>query len=236
MIHIVVVDSQEDYRGYLCEYLSNQDDFKIIGSGKDSYEAVKLVETYKPDIVLLEIPLPLDDGIKTADLIKYRSPHTSVIIHWDGKERRIFSVLFNGVSGCITKQINRELLCHSIRTVYHGGSLVAPDVADKFRTITASLTGNILISRGELRTTQFNRKRRDTVQNDSGGIAELSRNISPAEKQIIGFVGQGCTNREIAEKLYLSEGTIRNYVSAVLQKMGFRDRTQVAIYAVKAGL
>ena len=236
MIRIIVVDGQEEYRNYLCEYLSNQKDFVVAGAGKDSYEAVRLVETHKPDVVLMDMNLPLGDGAKTAALIKYRSPSTQVIINWDGKERRIFSVLFSGISGCIIKQMNSDLLCHAIRAVYYGGSLVAPEVVVKFKTIVSDLTGNVLKSRGDLRTAQPGKKAGSREKRDHSGRTELPRTISPSEMQIMGFVGQGYTNREIAEILRLTEGTIRNYISSVLQKMGFRDRTQVAIYAVKAGL
>jgi len=237
MIRIIIVDGQEEYRNYLCEYLSNQIDFEVVGAGKDCYEAIKLVDTQKPDIVLIDINLPLGDGLKTAALIKYRSPNTQVIINWDDKERRILSIFFDGISGYITKHINGDLLCHSIRTVYYGGSLIVPEIVKKIRTAVTGLTGNILKSRGELRTNKSGKTavRREKDHSDNGKM-ELPRTISPSEKQIMGFVGRGYTNKEIAEKLCLTEGTIRNYISSVLQKTGFRDRTQVAIYAVKAGL
>ena len=241
MIRILIVDGQDEYRSYLFEYLSNQKDFEVVGAGKDSYDAVKLVEAQKPDVVLMDINLPLGDGVKTAALIKYRSPNTQVIINWDGKERRILSVFFNDISGYITKQINNDLLCHAIRAVYYGGSLVAPEIAVKFRSIITGLSGDVLKNRGELRSNRSNndarRQKKPEYSGDgTGSRKELPGSISPSEKQIMGFVGQGYTNREIAEKLCLTEGTIRNYISSVLHKTGFRDRTQVAIYAVKVGL
>jgi DNA-binding NarL/FixJ family response regulator len=234
MIRIIVVDGQEEYRNYLCEYLSNQRDFEVAGAGKDSYEAVKLVDTHKPDVVIMDINLPLGDGVKTAALIKYRSPATQVIINWDGQERRIFSVFFSGISGCITRHMNSDLLCHAIRAVYYGGSLVAPEIALKFKTIVSGLTGNVLKSRGELRAGKAAGRR--ARGDHPGDDKTLPRTVSPSEIRIMGYVGRGCTNREIAEILCLTEGTVRNYISSVLQKTGFRDRTQVAIYAVKAGL
>ena len=236
MIRIVIVDGQESYRNYLYEYLSNENDFEIVGSGGDSYEAVKLVEEYKPDVVLLDMNLPLENGIKTASLIKYRSPQTSVIISGDGKERRIFSFFLNGISGYITKQANGALLCHAIRAVYYGGSLVSPEFIIEFRTIALNLAGSILKSRGDLRSSQFGKRKLNSKKIPGNSIMELPKTISHSEIQIMSFVGQGYTNKEIAEKLSLTEGTVRNYVSSVLQKTGFRDRTQVAIYAVKAGL
>ena len=236
MIRIVIIDSQESNRSYLCEYLSNEKDFDIVGSGGDGYEAVKLVDQHRPDIVLMDMNLSLGDGIKTASLIKYRSPQTSVIIRGDGKERRVFSCFFNGISGFITNQANSMLLCHAIRAVYYGGSLVSPEFIVKIRSIAVNLAGNILKSRGDLRLSPSGTGKINKKKHSVDDAAELPQTISLSEIQIMRYVGQGYTNKEIAEKLSLTEGTVRNYVSSVLQKTGFRDRTQVAIYAVKAGL
>ena len=236
MIRIVVVDGQESYRNYLCEYLSKEKDFVIAGSGTDNYQAVKLVGEHKPDVVLMDMDLPKGDGIKTASLIKFRSPQTSVIIRGDGNERKVFSFFFNGISGCIAKQADIALICHAIRAVYYGGSLVSPEFVAKFRTIAVNLAGKILRSRGDLRLSQLAEANLFFKKFPGDTAIELPKTISPSEIQIMSFVGQGYTNKEIAEKLSLTEGTIRNYVSSVLQKTGFRDRTQVAIYAVKSGL
>jgi len=224
VIRIIIVDGQEEFRNYLCEQLSNQNDFEVVGVGSDSYEAVKLVDAHKPDIVLMDTNLPMGDGMKTAALIKYRSPQTSIIVSWDGKEKQIFSVLFNGISGYITKQENSNLLYLAIRAVYYGGSFVAPEIIIDFKTTAASLTGIIL-------------KKKWGIKNYSDDpVPELPRTISHSEIQIISCVGKGYTNKEIAEKLGLTEGTVRNYISSVLQKTGFHNRTQIALYAVKLGL
>ena len=223
MICVVIVDSQEEYRKHLCDYLSGQKDMEVTGSGADGYEAIKLVDIHKPDIVLMDMNLPQGECVKTAALIKYRSPKTSVIINGDDEERQHFSFFSNGVSGYISKNANDELFCHAIRAVYYGGSFISPEIIIRFRTIASGLAEDTRKSAG------FR-----PVHDDFA--AELPRTISSSEIQIMSFVGQGYTNKEIAEKLCLTEGTVRNYVSSVLQKTGFRDRTQVAIYAVKAGI
>ena len=235
MIRVAIVESQESYRDYLCECLSHEKDFEIAGSGRDSYEAVKLVEKFSPDIVLMDMNLPENDGIKTASLIKYRSPHTSVILKGDSGERRIFSVFYSGISGFITNESSCSLICHAIRAVYFGGSLVSPEYIHKFRAIAVNLAGNVLKSRGDLRSSRLKSKQKPK-ENPEDCAEELPSTISPFEIQIMSFVGQGYTNKEISEKLNLTEGTIKNRVSTVLQKTGFRDRTQMAIYAVKSGL
>jgi DNA-binding NarL/FixJ family response regulator len=86
-------------RNYLSEYLSGETDFEVVGLGSDSYDAVKLVDEHKPDIVLMDMNVPLGDGMKTASLIKYRSPQTAVIIRGDGRERRVFSFFSAALRG-----------------------------------------------------------------------------------------------------------------------------------------
>jgi DNA-binding NarL/FixJ family response regulator len=240
-IKIVIIDHDEKYRDSLSSRLSSQDDFQVTGFGRDGYEAVKVVDTCKPDIVLMDIDLPLCDGVRTGSLIKKRFPRTSVIIHSDIEERRVFSVALSGISGFITKKTEPELLYQAIRTVYHGGHLWTPDIASRFKEIAAQVADNVLKSRGELRTarTAFGKLSVKTGRDDMDLEAPphtLPGTISLSEMQIISFVGQGFTNKQIAARLKLSEGTVRNYLSTVLQKTGLRDRTQVAIYAIKSGL
>jgi DNA-binding NarL/FixJ family response regulator len=246
----VIVDSNEAYQHCLCRNLSSQDDFTIAGSGKDGYEAVKLIDVHKPDIVLMNL---LGDGVKTASLIKYRSPGTAILAYIDGsEERRIFTAFFCGISGYITKKADPELLCLAIRTVYLGGHLIAPDVAPHFTTIAARIVGDVLKSRGGLRKpgqpADWSDKAvlvkaalgQTAVELHSRGRGllrkDLPKTVSPAEIQIMGLVGEGFTNSQIAGELHLSVGTIRNYVSAVLQKTGLHDRTQVAVFAIRNGL
>jgi DNA-binding NarL/FixJ family response regulator len=249
LIKIVIINGKEKCRNCLRANLSSQRDFQIVGIGSDGYEALKLVDMYKPDIVLLDVQEQAYDGVKTASLIKYRSPGTSIIIYTDvNEERRILSVFSSGISGYVTKKMDPELLYLGIHTVYRGGHLMAPEIASEFNSITAKMVMEVLKSRGELRMGR-------SFVTSSGEISQpgqikavnfetrpaftrmiLPRTISQSEIRLMGFVGQGFSNREIAEKLKLSEGTIRNYLSAVLQKTGLHDRTQVAIYAVKTGL
>jgi DNA-binding NarL/FixJ family response regulator len=190
----------------------------------------------------------LGDGVKTASLIKYRSPGTAILAYIDGsEERRIFTAFFCGISGYITKKADPELLCLAIRTVYLGGHLIAPDLACHFNTIAARIVGDVLKSRGELRKTGQPADRsgnavpgQTAAEPHSRGRGllrkDLPKTVSPLEIQIMGLVGEGFTNRQIAGELHLSVGTIRNYVSAILQKTGLHDRTQVAVFAIRNGL
>jgi DNA-binding NarL/FixJ family response regulator len=222
MIRIAIIDSQEEYRKELYSILNCQDDFEIIGLGKDGYDAVRLVDSNKPDVILLDIELPYADGVKTASLIKSRSPPTAIIVFSDVDDYRyIFNAFHVGVSCYLSKKTSPDFLFQSIRMVYHGGSLIAPEFAAGTRRAFSTLAGEHIPA---------------YKSNPSREKSHLLGNVSLTELRVMGCVGRGLTNREIAEQLKLREGTVRNYVSAVLQKTGLRDRTQLAIFSIQHGL
>jgi DNA-binding NarL/FixJ family response regulator len=222
MIRIGIIDSHEEYREELYNMLNCQDDFEIIGLGKDGYEAVRLVDLGKPDVVLLDIDLPYADGVKTASLIKSRSPSTAIVILSDVSDYRyIFKAFHSGVSCYLSRKTTPDFLSQSIRTVYCGGSLIAPEFVAGTSRIFSALADYIPAH-----------KDKPLWQREK---FRLPKNVSTTELRVIGCVGKGFTNREIAEHLELREGTVRNYISSLLQKTGLRDRTQLAIFSIKHG-
>jgi DNA-binding NarL/FixJ family response regulator len=217
MIKLIIVDGQDVYRNDLQVVLSKYNDFKIIGIGKDGYEAIKLTVDLHPDIVLMDIHLPLIDGVKVASILKYRSPATSVIIitNFNNKEY-VQQAICSGVAGYLVKETDRDYLAAVIRAVYNGDCFLSPKIVTGiFRCISSAHYKTPL----------------SVLQNDK---VQLS-NISDIEILIISYIGQGFSNKEIAEKLKLKEGTVRNHISSILQKTKLRDRTQIAIHAVTQG-
>jgi DNA-binding NarL/FixJ family response regulator len=229
LIKIAVIENREQLSRYFSSCLDSQMDFKVVGLGKDGYDALRLVEINRPDIVLMEINTHMSE-VKTISLIKRRSPGTSIIVNAENAEEiRFAPFLYNVISGFITNDADPELLCQAIRTVNSGAYFMIPEVARKFNKIAERVLtriGNLPDSSGLMRPGEAKGK----------NSVILPETISPSERQIMSFMAQGLTNKEIAAKLMLREGTIRNYISAVLQKIGLKDRTQVAIYAIKAGL
>lgn len=216
MIKIVIVDGLDVYRNDLRLVLSTYNDFEIIGMGKDGYEAIKLTVDLRPDIILLDIHLPFIDGVNVAAILKYRSPATSVIImtNLDNKEY-VQQAIRNGVAGYLVKETDRDYLAVVIRAVHNGDCFLSPKIVSGiFRCISTPYKTSLGVSKN------------DRVQ--------LS-NISDIEILIITYIGQGLSNKEIAEKLTLKEGTVRNHISSILHKTKLRDRTQIAIHAITQG-
>jgi DNA-binding NarL/FixJ family response regulator len=218
MISLVIIDSQKEYRQSIERLLSSQGDFQIIGTGKDGYDALRLTETLKPDVMLLDINLSYIDGIKVTSIIKCRSPSISIIIltSIDNDDEYVLNTICNGASGYLLKSTDTERLADFVRTVYDGGSLLTPRIATRAFRMFSNLVRN------------------NSLQETQKSV--FPSNISGTELEIISFIGQGLSNREIAEKIQRREGTVRNRVTLILQKTGLRDRTQIAIFAIQQGL
>jgi DNA-binding NarL/FixJ family response regulator len=214
MIRIVVVNGDDKTGTYLCNTLKEQGDFDVVGYGKDGYEAFKLAEAHKPDILLMDIEANWDTGIQAASLIKCRYSSTAVIVCGVClDDSRALKAFFCGCS-YLHKDVSPELLHHSIRTVFWGGCLVSSQILTAVHQVV-SMNKNA---------------------GPGPGKTALPATLSSTELRIMGFIGQGMKTKEIAARLQLGTGTVRNYTSSLLQKMHLADRTQVAVYAGKAGL
>jgi DNA-binding NarL/FixJ family response regulator len=218
MITILIADSQAIYRDDIEFFLSAQKDFKLIGIGKDGYEAIKLAVELQPDIVLMDIYLPLIDGARVAAILKYRSPATSIIILSDfNNDESIQQAIYSGAAGYLEKASDLNYLAGVIRLVYNGDCVLSPKIAARvFRFISPMVMDK-------------------TVLTMPHGDRMPFPNISTIEFLIISYIGQGFSNKEIAEKLKFKQGTIRNYISSILKKIHLRDRTQIAIFAITQG-
>jgi DNA-binding NarL/FixJ family response regulator len=209
MIRIVIVDGKDSDRNDTERILSAQGDFDIVATGKDGFEAIRLVDSHRPDIVLLDINLSYLDGVKTASIINSRHPRMTVIILTRLDDtRHIRNAIESGVSGYLFKHKNMHKLSEVIRVLHESGCLLFP-------------RDGLGLSQEEQR---------------SPADRQFPCNLSRMELQIIRHIGEGLENQAIAEKMRLKTGTIRNHISVILQKTALRNRTQVAIFAVQHGL
>lgn len=216
MIKVMIADDQELIRQSLQIVLSTHEDLKVVDAVENGFAVLESIKKEKPDVILMDIRMPEMDGVYCTKTVMEKYPDIKVIIltTFDDDEF-VFSALKYGASGYLLKGVSMDELYRAICTVYNGGAMINPDIATKvFKLFSKMLMSNY------------------AIQVDDS----LSKDLTQAELKVIQQVGFGLSNKEIAQKLFLSEGTVRNYVSTVLSKLALRDRTQLAIWAVQTGV
>jgi DNA-binding NarL/FixJ family response regulator len=222
MISIVIVDSQTGFRDSITNLLSAQKDFDVIASGKDGFDALKLVEELKPDVAILELELPMLDAIKVSPSIRLRSPRTAVIVLTNAyNDETILQMISNGLAGYLLRSSVLDEISAAVRRVYGGvGYHMSPEAS--FRAI-------------QLFSDFLNRTPCEVAAASAPAETIGPFFLNKIEMQIAAFIGDGMSNKQISQRLDLKEGTVRNYISTILQKTGLDHRTQIAIYAFKNG-
>ncbi len=215
MIGVLIVDDQELFRESLKVVLSVSPGIRVVDAASSVQEALKSAAAHRPDVVLMDIRMPGMDGVEGTRLLKERYPEMKIVVltTFDDDEY-VFGALKNGASGYLLKGSSVSELSKAIQVVYEGGAMLNPNVASKAIQQFSSMA-----------------KGASKLQVDERGMAEISK----SEWQIIRTVGCGMSNKEIAQELCLSEGTVRNTISSILSKLNLRDRTQLAIWAVQTG-
>ncbi|WP_125153528.1 response regulator transcription factor [Clostridium rectalis] len=202
---IVIADDDGLIRDSLKLILELEGDIKVIGTVSNGNEAIEFCRKNEADIVLMDVRMPILDGVLATKEIKKENPSIKVIILTTFKDDEyIAQAIKNGAEGYILKNQSSDNIINSIRTVYNGNGVFQSEILN-------SIMGMI----GE------NKKTEEKIL------------LTEREFQVLKLIGQGLSNREISKKLYLSEGTIRNYVTNLLEKLQLRDRTQLAIYFLK---
>ena len=213
MINLAIVDDQGILREGLKFMFSKKEDIKVIATGGNGREAYDICRENHIDVMLLDIKMPIMDGVEATKLIKRDFPHVNIIILTTfNDDEYIFEALKHGASGYLLKDATMEKIEEAIRDAYKGGISIQPDVAKKMVAI-------------------FNK-----LPNEKVEIDERVKDLTDREKDILSSLGQGKSNKEIAEILYISEGTVKNHITSILSKLDLRDRTQLALFAVKNGL
>lgn len=218
-IKIMIADDQELIRDSLSIVLGANADMEVTGLAGNGRELIELIEKGRkalPDVVLMDVRMPELDGVEATHAVKERWPQVRIIIltTFDDDEY-VFNALKYGASGYLLKGVSVAELSNAIRTVAHGGAMINPGIVTKVVHF-------------------FNQMAQSSVQQDDAAIDAGS--LSRTERNIALLVGHGLSNKEIAARLSLSEGTVRNGLSSALSKLGLRDRTQLAIWAVQTGL
>lgn len=208
---IILVDDHEVVRLGLKSLLERNPQFDIVGEASSAREAIEQVTALQPDVVVMDIRLPGTSGIEACEEIVNRFPGTKVIMLTSyAEDEMLFSAIRAGASGYILKQIGSEDLVKALEAVGRGEALLDPAVTQRV----------------------FQEVRRAVKEEEASAFAHLSQQ----EKHVLLLVSEGKTNREIAKSLFLGEGTVRNYVSSILSKLGVNNRAEAAAYAVEHNL
>lgn len=215
MIKVLIADDQELIRESLRIVLDSKEEISVVGTAQNGQEVMQKIREVKPDVILMDIRMPKMDGVQCTKIIKENEPEIKIIIltTFDDDEY-VYNALRYGASGYMLKGVSMDELENAIKTVYSGRAMINPDIATK-----------VLKLFSEMAQSESN----DTIQVDKNAVEELTK----TEWKIIAEVGKGATNKEIADRLFLSDGTVRNYLSGILSKLELRDRTQLAIWAVQ---
>ena len=211
MIRVLVCDDQTVVREGLKAILESDPRFQVAGTAKNGCEALELCLVSLPDVVLMDLQMPVVDGVAATRSIRQELPNTKILVltTFDAEDW-LFDAIRSGASGYLLKESPREALFQAVVDVHEGRNPVDPSIAGKLFPPAAMAV--------------------------PASPDHRINGLSSREREILSLIGEGLSNRQIAQRIFLSEGTVRNYVSSLLEKLGLEDRTQAAIFAVRSGV
>lgn len=208
-VRVMFVDDHEVVRKGLASLVEAEEDLEVVGEASSGPEAVRLAPIYRPDVVVMDVRMPEGGGIEACRSLRDALPGLAVIMLTSySDDEALFNSIMAGAAGFVLKQIRGHDLIDAIRRVASGQSLLDP-----------SVTTRVL---ERLRAAKFDNR-----------DPKLAR-LSPQEERILDLVAEGRTNREIAEKIHLSDKTVKNYVSSILQKLEVQRRSEAASYVARS--
>ena len=208
-IRVVVVDDQRLFAETLARIIGMQPGMEVAGEAHTGEDAVALCLEEEPDVVLMDLSMPVMDGISATRKIRNLLPRTRIVIltvHTD--DAHVFQGIKAGAQGYILKDCSPEELADAIRTVHSGDTIMAPDVAEKMLTTFEGIRSE----------------------------ADVAPRLTERELEVVRALARGQSNKEIAQALDISEKTVRNHASNIYKKLHIFDRTQAVIYAIRKGL
>jgi DNA-binding NarL/FixJ family response regulator len=213
-VRIIIADDQALMRDGLKTVLDTEDDIKVAGTAGNGFEAVRMVDTLKPDVLLLDIRMPEMDGVECIKILSQKHPGLKVIMLTTfNDDEYIIQALAAGASGYLLKDIEVEKLVEAIHDAVNGKMIMPPVVAAKLAEGLSKIT-----------------------LKQKGAEAAKALDLTEREREIAGMLAQGFTNRQISSALYISEGTVRNHISVIYDKIGINDRTKAVLFLKEHGI
>lgn len=207
-IRVLLVDDHQVVRRGLRTFLEVQDDIDVVGEASDGEEGIARAEELRPDVVLMDVKMPGVDGIEALRRLRdLGSPARVLVVTSFTEKRTVVPALRAGAAGYVYKDVDPDALASAIRSVHAGHVVLQPEVADA------------LLS-----------------QDEAGGGQGRGGSLTDREREVLGLIADGRSNREIARALVLSEKTVKTHVSNILMKLDLADRTQAALWAVRHGI
>ena len=213
-IRVLLVDDQTLFREGLRTLLSTRAEVDVVGEASNGQEAIALVDALKPHVVLMDLQMPVMDGVQATAHLRQRAPGVPVLVLTTfDDDASLFGALRAGAAGYLLKDVSSETLIAAITAAARGEAF-----------LQSTVTGRVVAAFARLMA--------------SGGerAEALVLPLSPREREILVLLGQGASNKEIADRLCLAEGTVKNHVTNILTKLDVRDRTQAALRARQLGL
>jgi DNA-binding NarL/FixJ family response regulator len=203
-IKVFLLDDHEIVRRGVRDMLEAEPDITVVGEAGTAASALARIPALRPDVAVLDVRLPDGDGVTVCREIRSRMPEIACLMLTSfGDDEALFDAIMAGASGYVLKQIRGTDLVGAVRTVASGESMLDPEAASK------------VLAR----------------MRDQAAKADPLAGLTPQERKILELIGEGLTNRQIGERMYLAEKTVKNYVSALFAKLGVERRTQAAVYA-----
>ena len=222
-IRIVVADDHPIFRDGLCKLLALEEDFEVVAQASDGREVLDVLQQYEPDILLLDLKMPGLDGLGTLQKLQAARNKTRVIVLTASDDKNEFvQAMKLGTSGIVLKQTATELLIKSIRKVHAGEIwLDSHTTAAVIRQFVANDEPTTTVASQMTAPPQRDRERSP---------------LSQREREIVALVAQGFKNKEMAEKMFISEQTVKNHLHNIFDKLGVSDRLELALYAIHNNL
>jgi DNA-binding NarL/FixJ family response regulator len=230
VVRVLVVDDQRLMRDGIASLLEMQEAIEVVGTASNGQEALEKAISLRPDVILMDVRMPVMDGVVATGQVRSKLPSCRILMltTFDDEEY-VIDALRAGASGYLLKDLPAPDLASAVRAVYKGIYQLDPVIASK---VIASLSRLQTIDSAKQSVSVSSTS---SPMSNAGTPSPRPADLTGREVEVLRLIAKGATNREIAERLVISEGTVKNHISNILSRLGLRDRTQAAIYARENG-